>query len=135
MCLRPIETKFKKERKGVVQKLKADKIRFGSFGIQALDMGILTAEHIEITRQIISKRIKNCGKLWIRVFPKIPITRKSVAVRMGRGKGNVSAWIAKISRGTILYEIEGINHTQAEEILKQISIKLPVGVALIEVLR
>ena len=110
MFLQPKKTKYKKIKKGKLNKLeyRANKLKFGTIGLKAVNSAIVTARQIEASRQAISRKIKKKGKLWIRVFPDIPITSKSVAARMGKGKGSVSHWGARIKGGCIIFEICGV---------------------------
>lgn len=123
MYLRPKVVKFKKEKKGKIKGTVLDSIRFGSFGIKTLSSGSITAKQIESCRRVISKKIKGIGKLWIRIFPDTPITLKPNASRMGKGKGDVSHWVAKVNAGKILYEIEGVSKLEAIKICKSVSAK------------
>lgn len=109
--LQPKKTKYKKTKKGKLNNLefKKNKLKFGTVGLKAVNSGIISARHIEASRQAISRKIKKKGRLWIRVFPDLPITAKSLASRMGKGKGAVSHWGARIKSGSILFEICGIN--------------------------
>jgi len=127
MLTAPRKFKYKKMQKGnIPNKILSsiNKINYGSFAFKATDFGILTSKQIEAAQKVISKKIKKKGKLWIRVFPHLPKTKKPVEVRMGKGKGSVDIWIAKIYPGTILYEIEGISLKLAQEIFKESSQKL-----------
>lgn len=108
MFLQPQLKKLKKEKRGKLKGKKIDNLNFGTFGIKAITKGNLTSKQIEMCRRIISKRIKGIGKLWIKVFPKVPITSKPKSVRMGKGKGDISHWVCKIKPGKILYEIDGV---------------------------
>jgi large subunit ribosomal protein L16 len=110
MFLQPKKTKYKKTKKGKLTKLeyKTNNLKFGTVGLKAVNSAIITARQIEASRQAISRKIKKKGKLWIRAFPDVPITSKSVAARMGKGKGAISHWGAKIRGGSIIFEICGI---------------------------
>lgn len=110
MFLQPKKTKYKKTKKGKLNQFefKTNKLKFGTIGLKAVNSAIVTARQIEASRQAISRKIKKKGKLWIRTFPDIPITSKSVAARMGKGKGAISHWGARVKRGSILFEICGV---------------------------
>lgn len=125
----PRKTKFKKVQKGrIPNKLKsgASKLIFGSYGFKAETFGILTSTQIEAARKVIMKHLKKKGKMWVRVFPHQPKTKKPIEVRMGKGKGAVDSWVSKVEPGTILYEFEGINFKLAEEIFILGAQKLPL---------
>ena len=98
---------------------------FGDFGLQAVEEGRLTARQLEAGRIAISRSIKRGGKLWVRVFPDVPVTKKPAEVRMGSGKGNPEFWVSKILPGRVLFEINGVTKEQAEEAFTRASHKLP----------
>lgn len=126
----PNRTKYKKQFKGKLvgktSKGKGNKIIFGKYAIKVLEEARLTARQIEATRRIIVRKMKRLGFLWIRVFPDIPVTAKPTENRMGKGKGAVSFWVAKVKSGQILFEISGISLENAKKVLKAGSNKLPV---------
>jgi large subunit ribosomal protein L16 len=126
--LQPKRTKFRKQMKldnrGLANK--GSNVSFGEFGLKSLDRGRLTARQIEAARRTISRHVKRGGKLWIRVFPDKPISKKPLEVRMGSGKGSVEYWIAQIKPGTILYELEGVSEDLAREAFRLASAKLPL---------
>ncbi|OOZ39793.1 50S ribosomal protein L16 [Solemya pervernicosa gill symbiont] len=126
--LQPKRTKFRKQHKGRNRGLatRGDKISFGEFGLKATSRGRITARQIEAARRTITRHVKRGGKLWIRLFPDKPITKKPIEVRMGKGKGNVEYWISQIQPGRVLYEIEGVDETTAREAFKLAAAKLPV---------
>jgi large subunit ribosomal protein L16 len=129
----PSNTKYRKFRK-VIASGKATsgaEVSFGLYGIKTMDAKRITEKHIETCKQIISKNTKAKGKYWIRIFPHIPVTKKPADVRMGNGKGSVEYWIANVSAGTILFEIDGVTKTEAEEIFAKVSVKLPVTTKLV----
>jgi len=128
MFLQPRKTKYKKTKKGKLKKLefKANSIRFGELGLKAQGAGVITARQIEAARRAIARKIKRKGKIWICIFPDLPITTKPTESRMGKGKGAVSYWVARVSGGTTLFEICGIPTHIAVEALKAGSKKLPV---------
>nr|YP_010394057.1 ribosomal protein L16 [Peronospora belbahrii]DAZ88065.1 TPA_asm: ribosomal protein L16 [Peronospora belbahrii] len=124
----PKKTKYKKQFKGklIGTTTKGNKIIYGKYAIKVLKETYLSAKQIEATRRIIIRKMKRLGFLWIRVFPNTPITTKPTENRMGKGKGSVSFWVAKVKKGQILYEISGISLENAKKILKASSNKLPV---------
>jgi large subunit ribosomal protein L16 len=117
--------KYYKKRyfKGI--ELRSNKLKFGYFGLKALNSGILTFKHLESGRKTINQILKRSGKIWIRVFPSLSMTKKPIEVRMGKGKGNVNKWISYIKPGTVIYEINSLSNLKAIEALKNASIKLP----------
>lgn len=126
--LQPSRTKFRKQHKGRNQGLSfvANKVSFGEFGLKATTHGHLTARQIESARRAISRFVKRGGKLWIRVFPDKPITRKPIEVRMGSGKGGVEFYVAVVQPGRMLYEMEGVNEVTAREAFRLAAAKLSV---------
>jgi large subunit ribosomal protein L16 len=128
MRVSPNKTKYKKTRKGKLAKLefKANSLKFGVIGLKAAEAGILKFKQIEAARQAISRKIKRRGKVWIRIFTYLPITAKPKGTRMGKGKGNVSHWGARVRGGTTLFEICGVNKSVFFEALKTGGAKLPI---------
>lgn len=128
MFLQPRKTKYRKTRKGRLKKLefKANKVQFGQLGLKAQVSGMITARQIEAARRAIARKIKRKGKIWICIFPDLPITSKPTESRMGKGKGSVSHWVARIRGGTTLFEVCGVPIHIAIEALKSGSKKLPV---------
>jgi large subunit ribosomal protein L16 len=125
--MQPKRTKFRKMHKGRNRGLASGTdVKFGSFGLKAVDRGRLTARQIEAARVAITRSVKRQGKMWIRIFPDKPITQKPLEVRMGKGKGNVEYWVALIQPGKILYEIEGLSEELSREALKLAAAKLPI---------
>jgi len=127
--LQPKRTKFRKQHKGRNRGLanRGSSVSFGEFGLKATGRGRITARQIEAARRTISRHVKRGGKLWIRVFPDKPISKKPLEVRMGKGKGNVEYWVAQIQPGRMLYEIEGVSEELAREAFALAAAKLPVG--------
>ena len=125
--LQPKRTKFRKQFKGRNRGLAiaGSKVSFGQFGLQAVERGRMTARQIESARRAMTRHIKRGGKIWIRVFPDVPISKKPLEVRMGKGKGNVEYWVCKIQPGKMLYEMEGVSEEIAREAFKLASAKLP----------
>ena len=126
--LQPKRTKFRKQMKGRNRGLaqSGNKVSFGEFGLKATGRGRITARQIEAARRTITRTVKRGGKLWIRVFPDKPVSKKPLEVRMGKGKGNVEYWVAQIQPGRMLYEIEGVNEDLAREAFALAAAKLPV---------
>ncbi len=126
--LQPKRTKFRKMMKGRNRGLatRGNKVSFGEFGLKAVDRGRLTSRQIEAARRALTHFIKRGGRVWIRIFPDKPVTKKPLEVRMGSGKGNVEFWVAEIRPGAVLYEMEGINEQQAREAFKLAAAKLPL---------
>ena len=128
MLLQPKKTKFKKLFKGRIRgKAKNGyEIAFGKFGLKAIKSERIRANQIESSRKAINGYLKRSGKLWIRVFPNVPITKKPIEVRMGSGKGNVEFWVCKVKKGKIMFELDNINEKDAIEAFKRASDKLPI---------
>jgi large subunit ribosomal protein L16 len=126
--LQPKRTKYRKMMKGRNRGLaqRGNKVAFGEFGLKATTRGNLTARQIEAARRALTHYIKRGGRVWIRIFPDKPITKKPLEVRMGSGKGNVELWVAKIQPGKVLYEMEGVNEAQAREAFALAAAKLPL---------
>lgn len=129
--LQPKRTKFRKQQKGRNRGLaqKGSAVSFGEFGLKATGRGRITARQIEAARRAITRHVKRGGKLWIRVFPDKPISKKPLEVRMGKGKGNVEYWVAQIQPGRMLYEIEGVDEELARAAFELAAAKLPVSTA------
>ena len=126
--LQPSRTKYRKVFKGRIRG-KANKgasMAFGDFGLQSLECGKLTSRQIEAARIAITRHVKRGAKLWIRVFPHKPITKKPAETRMGKGKGDVEGYVAPLKRGTMIYEIAGLSYELAKEAFRLASHKLPV---------
>ena len=129
MFLQPRKTKYKKTKKGKLKKLefRTNKLKFGTIGLKAVNSAIVSARQIEASRQAISRKIKRKGKIWIRIFPDLPITAKSVASRMGKGKGSLSHWGSRVSGGSIIFEICGVKDPKiVKSALKTGGAKLPL---------
>jgi len=126
--LQPKRTKFRKQQKGRNRGLSqvGNRVSFGEFGLQATTRGFLTARQIESARRAITRHVKRGGKLWIRVFPDKPISKKPVEVRMGKGKGNVEYWVAPVQPGRMIYEIQGVSEDVAREAFRRAAAKLSV---------
>lgn len=126
--LQPKRTKYRKQQKGRIKGIahRGSKISFGTFAIKTLDEGWLTNRQIEAARIAMTRYMKREGKVWIRIFPDKPITKKPAEVRMGKGKGALSHYVAVIKPGRILFEIDGVKRAVAEEALRLAAQKLPV---------
>ncbi len=126
--LQPKRTKFRKQFKGQNRGLAntGNKVSFGEYGLKATTRGRVTARQIEAARRAMTRHVKRGGKVWIRLFPDKPISKKPLEVRMGNGKGNVEYWVAQVQPGRMLYEMEGVTEETAREAFKLASAKLPV---------
>jgi len=126
--LQPKRTKFRKQHKGrnTGLALTGNSVSFGEYGLKATGRGRLTARQIEAARRAISRHVKRGGKLYIRIFPDKPVSKKPLEVRMGSGKGNVEYWVAEIQPGKMLYEIEGIPEELARQAFTLAAAKLPL---------
>jgi large subunit ribosomal protein L16 len=131
--LAPKKMKFRKRQKGRLRGKahRGSTISFGEIGLKTLDHGKLTAQQIESARVAIMRHIKRGGKVWIRIFPDRPITKKPAEVRMGKGKGSPEGWYAPVKPGRILYEVTGVSLELAKEALKRASYKLPVKTVIV----
>jgi len=132
--LQPKRTKFRKQHKGRNRGLaqSGNKVSFGEYGLKSTGRGRLTARQIESARRTITRTVKRGGKLWIRVFPDKPISKKPLEVRMGKGKGNVEYWVAQVQPGRMLYEIEGVSEEMAREAFRLAAAKLPMGTTFVK---
>ncbi len=132
--LAPKRVKYRKQQKGRMKGVasRGNKISFGDFGLQALECGWLTARQIEAARVALTRFVKRTGKIWIRIFPDKPITKKPLETRMGKGKGPVEGWVAVVRPGRILYEIKGIPEEKAREALRLAAFKLPIKTRIVE---
>ena len=126
--LQPKKTKFRKQQKGRLRGFATSvaKVSFGEYGLKATSRGRVTARQIEAARRAMTRYIKRGGKVWIRIFPDVPITKKPIEVRMGKGKGNVEYWVSKVQPGKVLYEMEGVSEDVAREAFRLAAAKLPV---------
>ncbi len=127
--LQPKRTKFRKQHKGRNRGLaqRGNSVSFGEYGLKAITRGRLTARQIESARRAMTRHVKRGGKIWVRVFPDKPITKKPLEVRQGKGKGNVEYWVALVQPGSVLYEISGVDEVVAREAFKRAAAKLPVA--------
>ena len=132
--LQPKKTKYRKQQKGKNRglALRGSKVSFGEYGLKAVSRGRMTARQIESARRAMTRHIKRGGKVWIRVFPDVPITKKPLEVRQGKGKGNVEYWVAVIKPGKIIFEIAGVPKELAQEAFRLAAAKLPFAVKFVE---
>jgi large subunit ribosomal protein L16 len=128
MLNEPRKTKYKKTKKGKLSKLefKSNDLKFGTVGLKATESGLINARQIEACRQAISRKMKRKGKIWIKIFPDLPITSKPTGIRMGKGKGQVSHWAARVRGGTVLFEATGVNFNVIFSAFKTGGAKLPI---------
>ena len=132
--LSPRKVKFRKQQRGKMRgkAYRGSNLDFGEFGLQAIDCGYISGKQIEAARIAMTRYVKRAGKIWIRIFPDKPITKKPAEVRMGKGKGAPEAWVAVIKPGKVLYEIAGVNKDIAEEALRLAAHKLSVKTRFVE---
>lgn len=132
--LMPKRTKYRKQmrgsRKGVATK--GNTVHFGEYGLQSLESAWITSNQIEAARIAITRYTKRGGKVWIRIFPDKPITKKPAETRMGKGKGAPEGWVAVVKPGRILFELGGVSHEAAKEAMRLAAHKLPIGVKFVE---
>ena len=126
--LQPKRTKFRKMFKGRIkgEAKGGSDLNFGSYGLKATTPERVTARQIEAARRAMTRHMKRQGRVWIRIFPDVPVTAKPIEVRMGKGKGSIDRWVAKVKPGRVLFEIDGVNDDVAREALRLAAMKLPV---------
>ena len=126
--LQPKRTKFRKMQKGRIKGAAkgGSSLNFGSYGLKAQAPSRVTARQIEAARRAMTRHMKRAGRVWIRIFPDVPVSKKPTEVRMGKGKGTVEFWAAKVKPGRIMFEIDGVNDTVAREALRLAAAKLPI---------
>jgi len=126
--LQPKRTKFRKQFKGRIHGLAkgGSVINFGSYGLKAIEPERITSRQIEAARRALTRHMKRQGRVWIRIFPDIPVTAKPIEVRMGKGKGSVDRWVAKVKRGRVMFEVDGVAEDVAKEALRLAAMKLAV---------
>jgi large subunit ribosomal protein L16 len=131
--MQPKRTKYRKQMKGTNTglALTGNKVSFGEWGLKSTEHGRITARQIEAARRVITRHLKRGGKVWIRIFPDVPVTKKPLEVRMGAGKGNVEYWVAKVQPGKVLYEMEGVTEVEAREAFRLASAKLSVKTSIV----
>ena len=127
--LSPKRTKFRKVQKGRIRGIawRGSDVSFGDFGLQSLEHAWITSRQIEASRMAIQRHCKRAGKLWIRIFPDKPITKKPLEVRMGSGKGSVEGWVAVVKPGRVMFEIQGVTEAMAREAFALATSKLPIA--------
>jgi len=131
--MQPKKPKFRKKNKGRNRGLahKGNRVSFGEYGLQALDRGRISARQIEAARRALTRHVRRGAKIWIRIFPDYPVTKKPVEVRMGKGKSPVVSWAAIVKPGCMLYEIEGVSEELARSAFRLADSKLPVRTAFV----
>ena len=132
--MQPKRTKFRKQHKGRIKGTAkgGTELNFGSYGLKAVEPERVTARQIEATRRAITRHMKRAGRVWIRIFPDVPVTKKPTEVRMGKGKGSVEYWAAKVKPGRIMFEIDGVPETVAREALALGAAKLPIKTRIVK---
>ena len=132
--LQPKRTKFRKMHKGRNRglALRGSRVSFGEYGLKAIGRGRMTARQIEAGRRAMTRHVKRGGKIWIRVFPDKPITKKPLEVRQGKGKGAVEYWVCQVQPGRVLYEMEGVTEVVAREAFTLAAAKLPFKTAFVK---
>lgn len=127
--LAPKRVRYRKQQKGTLKGVarRGNVVSFGDFGLQATEGGWITSRQIEAARIALTRYVKRTGKVWIRIFPDKPITKKPAETRMGKGKGPSEGWVAVVKPGRVLYEITGVPEDKAREALRIASFKLPIG--------
>jgi len=132
--LQPKRTKFRKAHKGRIHGVASSgaTLAFGQFGLKALEPERVTARQIEAARRALTRHMKRAGRVWIRVFPDVPVSKKPIEVRMGKGKGSVELWVTRVKPGRVLFEIDGVNQELAREALTLAASKLPIRTRFVE---
>jgi len=132
--LQPKRTKFRKQFKGRIHgnSKGGTELNFGAFGLKALEPERVTARQIEAARRAITRHMKRAGRVWIRIFPDLPVTSKPTEVRMGKGKGSVDYWAARVAPGRIMFELDGVPEDVAREALRLGAAKLPIKTRFIQ---
>ena len=131
--MQPKRTKYRKQQKGRNRGVATtgNRVSFGEYGMKAITRGRITARQIEAARRAITRKVKRGAKIWIRIFPDKPITKKPLEVRQGKGKGNVEYWVARVQPGRMLYEMQGVDEELAREAFRLAAAKLPVQTAFV----
>ncbi|WP_374765028.1 50S ribosomal protein L16 [Yunchengibacter salinarum] len=131
--LQPKRTKFRRAHKGRIHgKAKGGtEVTFGSYGLKAMDPGRITARQIEAARRAMTRHMKRAGKVWIRIFPDVPVSSKPTEVRMGKGKGAPEFWAARVKPGRVMFEIDGVSEELARGAFERAAAKLPVGTRIV----
>ena len=132
--LQPARRKYRKEQKGRNRGIatRGNRVSFGEYGLKATTRGRLTARQIEAARRAMTRHIKRGGRIWIRIFPDKPVSKKPAEVRMGNGKGNPEYWVAEIQPGKVLYEMDGVDEPTAKEAFRLAAAKLPLATTFVQ---
>jgi large subunit ribosomal protein L16 len=132
--LQPKRTKFRKAHKGRIHGVASSgaTLAFGQFGLKAVEPERVTARQIEAARRALTRHMKRAGRVWIRVYPDVPVSKKPLEVRMGSGKGGVELWVARVKPGRVLFEVDGVNLQLAKEALTLAAAKLPIKTRFVE---
>jgi len=132
--LQPTRTKYRKQHKGRIRGIASSgaSLTFGTYGLKALEPDRVTARQIEAARRAITRQMKRAGRVWIRIFPDVPVSAKPTEVRMGKGKGTPEFWAARVKPGRIMFEIDGVNDEIAREALRLGAAKLPVRTRIVQ---
>ena len=132
--LQPKRTKYRKQQRGRMRgkAIRGNTLAFGDFGLQVVESGFITARQIEAARIAMTRHAKRGGKVWIRLFPDKPMTKRPPETRMGKGKGAPEFWVARVKRGKVIYEMEGVTREVAHEALRLASHKLPLKTRVLE---
>ena len=132
--LQPKRTKYRKQHKGRIHGAAKGgfELNFGSFGLKAIKPERITSRQIEAARRAMTRQMKRQGRVWIRIFPDVPVSKKPTEVRMGKGKGSVEFWAAKVKPGRIMFEIDGVSEPVAREALRLAAMKLPVKTRIVQ---
>jgi len=133
----PKRTKYRKQQRGRMKgkAIRGSSIAFGEIALKTLEAGKITSRQIEAARVAINRKVKRGGKLWIRIFPDYPETKKPAETRMGKGKGNPEAWVARIKPGRVLFELAGVSEELARQALRNASFKLPVKTKIVTIVK
>ena len=132
--LLPQKTKYRKQFKGRIHgSAKGNfKLNFGSYGLKALEPERITSRQIEAARKAITRHLKRAGRLWIRIFPDVPVSKKPAEVRMGKGKGSVEFWACRVQPGRIMFEVDGVDINEAQKAMRLAASKLPIKCKFVE---
>jgi large subunit ribosomal protein L16 len=130
----PAKSKFRKQHKGRIKGLASGgtQLQYGSFGLKAMEPERITARQIESVRRTVQRHLKRAGRLWIRIFPDVPVTAKPAEVRMGKGKGSVEFYVCRVKPGRIMFELEGVSEEMARSAFELAAAKLPIDVKFIK---
>ena len=132
--LSPKKIKYRKQQRGRIKgiSLRGSKVSFGEYGLKALDRGYLTARQIEAARRAITRHVRRGGKMWIRIFPDKPVTKKPAETRMGSGKGSPEFWVVRTLPGRVLFEMSGVEESVARKALALAAFKLPIKTTFVQ---